>query len=66
MASTYEDPQQVIDHYYGHKEHLAHIESLALEGQVVDWVLGQVTLEDEPTTFEALTAPGVTAPGATG
>jgi len=66
MASTYEDPQQVIDHYYGHKEHLAHVESLALEGQVVDWVLDQVTLEDEPTTFEALTAPGSTASGATG
>jgi trigger factor len=65
MASTYEDPQQVIDHYYAHKEHLAHVESLALEGQVVDWVLGQVTLEDEPTTFEALTAPGATVSGAT-
>jgi len=57
MASTYEDPQQVIDHYYAHKEHLAPIESLALEGQVVDWVVGQVTLVDEPTTFEELSAP---------
>lgn len=57
MASTYEHPQQVIDHYYANKEHLASVESLTLENQVVDWVLEQVTVEDEPTTFEELGTP---------
>jgi trigger factor len=60
MASTYEHPQQVIDHYYGNREHMASVESLTLESQVVDWVMEQVTIEDDSTTFEALTAP---APG---
>ena len=57
MASTYEHPQEVIDYYYANKEHLASVESLTLENQVVDWVLSQVTLMDEPSTFEELSAP---------
>jgi trigger factor len=55
MASTYENPKEVVDFYYRSKEHLASFESLALEGQVVDWVQSQVPVEDEPTTFKALT-----------
>jgi trigger factor len=56
MASTYEHPQQVIDYYYSNKQHLASVESLTLESQVVDWVLDQVTVVDEPTTFDELGA----------
>jgi len=56
MASTYEHPQQFIDSYYANKDHRAKVESLTLEDQVVDWVMGQVTVEDEPTTFDELTA----------
>jgi trigger factor len=55
MASTYEEPQEVVDFYYGSKEHLASFESLALEGQVVDWVQEQVAVEDEPMSFKAVT-----------
>ena len=57
MASTYEEPQQVIDHYYGDRKRLASVESLVLENQVVDWVLDQVDVQDESTTFESLTNP---------
>lgn len=57
LASTYENPQQAIDYFYADQERLALAESLTLENQVVDWVLGQVTVEDEPTTFEALSKP---------
>lgn len=60
LASTYEDPQQAIDYFYADQEHLAPVESLTLENQVVDWVLDQVTVEDEPTTFEALSTPATT------
>jgi len=56
MASTYEHPQQFIDSYYANKDYLARVESLTLEGQVVAWVMNQVTVEDEPTTFDELTA----------
>lgn len=57
MASTYEEPRQVIDHYYGDQQRLASVESLVLENQVVDWVLEQVDVQDESTTFESLTNP---------
>jgi trigger factor len=57
MASTYEEPQEVIEFYYRNKEHLASVESLALEDQVVDWAMERVTVEDEPLSFRELTEP---------
>jgi trigger factor len=55
MASTYEKPAEVIDYYYAERKRLAPVESLVLEQHVVDWVLGQVQVEDEETTFAQLT-----------
>jgi len=55
MASTYDHPQAVIDYYYADRKRLSGIESLVLEGQVVDWVLGQVTVEDQPFSFAEAT-----------
>lgn len=57
MASTYENPQEVVDFYYSNKDHLASVEALALEGQVVDWVLTQVAVEDQPQNFQELMGP---------
>jgi len=57
MASTYEDPQEVIQYYYGDRKRLAPVESLVLEEQVMDWVLGQVQVEEEPLSFGQLTEP---------
>ena len=57
MASTYENPQEVVDFYYSNKDHLASVEALALEGQVVDWVLTQVEVEDQPQSFQELMGP---------
>lgn len=57
LASTYENPQEAIDYYYADKQHLAPVESLTLEDQVVDWVLDRITVVDEPATFQALSAP---------
>lgn len=54
LASSYENPQEVVEYYLGDKNQRAAIENLVLEDQVVDWVLGQVQVEDEPQTFEAL------------
>jgi len=61
MAATYENPQEVIDYYYAERQRLAPVESLVLEEQVVDWVLGQATVEDEETTFARLTDPAAAA-----
>ncbi len=40
--------------YYADRSRLSSIESMVLEDQVVDWVLEQAEVTDEPTTFEAL------------
>lgn len=61
MASTYEQPQEVIDYYYGDRKRLTPVESLVLEEQVVDWALGQMTVEDEAMTFAQVTEPGSAA-----
>jgi trigger factor len=57
MASTYEQPEEVVDYYYRNKEHLRSVESLTLEDQVVDWAMERITVEDEPLSFQALTNP---------
>lgn len=61
MAAAFDDPQEVIDFYYSSKEHLASVEALALEQRVVDWVMERVTVEDEPATFQQMTAAAVHA-----
>ena len=55
MASTYEDPQEVVDYYFADRQRLASVESLVLEDQVVDWVLTQVAVEDESLSFTQVT-----------
>lgn len=57
FAQTYEEPQQVIDYYYGNKEQLSGIQNLVLEDQVVDWVLDQVKVEDVSKTFDEVMNP---------
>jgi len=56
LAESYEDPQDVVNWYYGNRQALRPVENLVLEDQVADWVLSVVQVEDEPTTFTAMTA----------
>jgi trigger factor len=55
MASSYEHPQQVVDYYYSDAERLSSVQGLVLEEQVVDLMLEQAQVEDEPLTFAQLT-----------
>jgi trigger factor len=57
-ASTYENPQALVDYLYSDPKHLRGIESLVLEEQVVEWVMGQVQVEEEVLSFAALTDGG--------
>lgn len=57
LASSYQDPQQVIDYYYGNAEMLRNIEGLVLEEAVTATVLEAATVVDEPTTFKELMNP---------
>lgn len=54
IASTYEDPQAVARWIHGNREQLAEIESMVIEDQVVDWVLGRAQVQEVPTTFDAV------------
>ncbi len=55
IAADYESSEDVVKHYYSNKEELNQIQNLVLEEQVVDWVLDRVKVEEEPTSFAALT-----------
>ncbi|WP_295388797.1 trigger factor [uncultured Thiodictyon sp.] len=61
MAATYEDPQEVIDYYYADRQRLAPFESMVMEERVVEWVLEQVSVEDEQMSFAQLTDPASVA-----
>jgi trigger factor len=55
MAASYETPRDMIDYYYADRQRLASVESLVLEEMVVERMLGEANVKDEPMTFQALT-----------
>jgi trigger factor len=58
FAASYEDSDEVIKHYLANRNQMAAIENVVLEDQVVDWVLAQVEVSDEQSSFAALTVGG--------
>jgi trigger factor len=53
-AEGYEDPQEVVQWYYQDPQRLQELEALALEDNVVAWVVSQVQATDEPVKFDDL------------
>lgn len=53
-AQSYENPEQVIKWHYASPERLQEAESLALEENVVNWVLGRIDLVDKTVAFDEL------------
>ena len=56
-AQTYEQPDAVVRWHYEKPERLNEFEALAVERNVVHWVLGKAKVIDQPTTFAELMAP---------
>jgi FKBP-type peptidyl-prolyl cis-trans isomerase (trigger factor) len=54
FAQSYEHPDEVVRWYYQSPERLGDAESLALESNVVEWMLGRCKVEDKPTAFDEL------------
>ena len=52
IASTYQEPQEVVDYYNNNRELLAGVESAVLEDQVVDHILSQAKVSDEQSTYD--------------
>lgn len=57
MAQTYEQPEAVVRWHFEKPERLAEFESLAVERNVVDWVLTRAKVAAKPMDFETLMGP---------
>ena len=53
-AETFEEPKEVVRWYYSQPERLAEAEALAMENNVVDWILANAKTVDKPVTFDEL------------
>jgi trigger factor len=60
VAQTYEQPDAVVRWHFEKPERLNEFEALAVERNVVDWIIGQAKVTDAATTFEALMGPAQT------
>lgn len=57
IASSYQEPQQVIDYYYSNQEMLQNVEGLVLEQAVTDSVLEAATVSEKPASFKEIMNP---------
>jgi trigger factor len=53
-AESYERPEEVMRWYYQSQDRLREVESLVLENNVVQWVLGRAKVSDKATDFDEL------------
>jgi trigger factor len=54
FAATFEDPKEVVRWYYSQPQRLAEAEALAMENNVVDWVLANAQVADKAVGFDEL------------
>ena len=52
MASTYEEPEEVVSWYYGNREQLASVEAVVLEDQVIDLILERAVVAEVGCNYE--------------
>jgi trigger factor len=52
MASTYQDPEEVINWYYSNPEQLSSVESKVLEDQVVEKLLESANIVDKACSYQ--------------
>ncbi len=52
LASTYEEPEAVVNYYYENRQLLSSVESAALEDQVVDFILDKAKVTDESSSYD--------------
>ena len=52
IASTYQEPAEVVEYYNANRELMAGVESAALEDQVVDYILGQAKVTEQESTYD--------------
>ena len=52
IASTYEQPKEVVDYYYSKPELLSSVEGLVLEDQVTELVLAKAKIKEQTLAYE--------------
>ena len=53
-ATSYDQPEDVVKWYYADPARLQEVENLALEENVVAWVMGQAKVQDKAIAFNEL------------
>ena len=59
FADSYEDPQEVIDWYFAESSRLAGVTNLAVEANVVDFVLSKAKVTEKTVSFDEVMAAGM-------
>jgi trigger factor len=57
MATSYENPQQIVDWYYANPDRLNEVEMLVMEEEVVKWVVDQANTTDKSMSFSEMMKP---------
>ncbi|MFT3931351.1 MAG: trigger factor [Spongiibacteraceae bacterium] len=57
VASTYEDPQEVIDWYYSNRQQLQGIEAMVAEDKVVEQLLSRAKVSEKAASYEEVLKP---------
>lgn len=57
FAATYEDPQEVINFYYGNQQQLQQVESMVIEDMVVDHILAKAKVSEKASSYDEVLAP---------
>ncbi|GAA5442249.1 trigger factor [Microbulbifer sp. NBRC 101763] len=57
LASTYQQPEEVVEYYYNNRELLSGVESVVLEDQVVDFVLDAAKVEEVQSSYDDVIKP---------
>ncbi len=52
MASTYQDPEEVINYYYSNQEQLSAVQSRVLEDQVVEKLLESAKISEQACSYQ--------------
>jgi trigger factor len=58
IASTYEEPEKVIELYARDQQLMSNLRNRVLEDQIVDWVFAHARVVSQPATFAEVMRPG--------
>jgi len=57
IASTYEEPQQVVEMYRNDPQLMASLQNVVMEEQVIDWIADRAQHSEETLTFQQAISP---------